>query len=351
MKRFCNCNLTWGLTALMPSKQGEIPLSPWTPIWQTVIRSFAPSAARIKSVAAYTRSLFLFVPFLLLPLTASAKLRVVTTTTDLAALTRAVGGDLVQAESLCRGDQDPHYLEAKPSYVVKLSRADLLIEVGLQLEVGWLPVLLTQSRNPKIQRGVTGHLDASEGLAILEIPTGKIDRSMGDVHPEGNPHYWLNPENGLIMAQRIAERLARLDPPNAQHYLDNATAFSSRLKINTARWKQQVASLRGKKIVTHHKSFSYLIGWIGLEGAGQIEPKPGIPPSPSHLVKLISLIEKEKIPLILIENFVEPKSAQEIARKTGVSLLIVPASVGGTSEVRSYEELFDFILQQLKERL
>ncbi|MBI4373269.1 MAG: zinc ABC transporter substrate-binding protein [Deltaproteobacteria bacterium] len=282
-----------------------------------------------------------------LPLSASAKLKVVTTTTDLAALTREVGGELVEAESLCRSDQDPHHLEPKPGYAVKLNRADLLIEVGLQLEVGWLPVLLTQSRNPQIRAGGRGHLNASEGVRRLEIPAGPIDRSQGDVHPEGNPHYWLNPENGLEITKRIKERLQELDPENSLAYERNWEIFSSRLTMKMAEWRRRASSLRGKKIITHHKSFSYLVDWTGLDVRDQIEPKPGIPPSPAHLMRLLSLIRREKIPLIVTENYYDPRPARELSERTGAKYLILPISVDGEKGLDSYEKLFDALLAKL----
>lgn len=351
MKPSCRYNLIWGLTALMRFKQGVIPLSPWTPICQITIRSFAPSSARIKSVADYTRSLFLFFLFVLLPFTASAKLKVVTTIPDLASLTQEVGGELVEAESLCRGDQDPHYLEPKPSYALLLNRADLLIEVGLELEVGWLPVLLTQARNPNVQPGQPGHLTASEGLKILEIPTGPIDRSQGDIHPFGNPHYWLNPRNGFMIAGRIAEKLSQLDPPHAAVYQKNLGDFQKRLTEKISTWEKELAPFRGKQIVTYHKSFSYFVDWTGLKVADLIEPKPGIPPSPSHILSLIERIRSEKIPLIITENYYDPKPAHELAERTGAKILNLPTSVGGEPSINSYEALFDYLIKKLKEVL
>ncbi len=288
---------------------------------------------------------------LLVPLNASAKLKVVTTISDLAALTQEIGGEFVEVKSIARGDQDPHYLEPKPSYAVLLSRADLLIEVGLQLETGWLPVLLTQSRNPKVQFGQPGHLSAAEGVAILEIPTGRIDRSMGDIHPEGNPHYWLNPQNGLVIASQIAQRLAQIDSAHAFDYQNNYRQFESRLKHKISEWEKKLVALKGKKIITHHKSFSYFVDWAGLQVMGLIEPKPGIPPSPGHILSLINLIEKEKIPLVITENYYDPKPSQKLAAKTGIKVLILPTSVGGEGDIKTYSELFDALIQRLAEVL
>src|SRR3989338_3811420 len=167
------------------------------------------------------KKIFLLLLIMVMPNPAQAKVNIVATIPDLAAIAKEIGGDLVNVESIVRGDQDPHYLEPKPSYAVKMNKADLLIEVGLELEVGWLPVLLTQSRNPKIQRGAPGYLDASRDIPVIEIPTGKVDRSMGDVHPLGNPHYWLDPRNGPIIAREIAAKLGALDPSNRAAYQNN----------------------------------------------------------------------------------------------------------------------------------
>ncbi len=302
MKRFYKCNLIWGLTALIVSS----------------------------------------------PLSASAKLKVVASIPDLAALAQEVGGDLVEAQSIARGDQDPHYLEPKPSFALMLNRADLLIEAGLELESGWLPVLITQSRNPKIQPGTAGFMNAHDGVKILEIPTGPIDRSMGDVHPDGNPHYWLNPKNGLIIAKKISERLAQLDPPNAARYAENEKAFEQRLTQKITQWEREIVPLKGKKIITHHKSFSYFVDWTGMIVEGLIEPKPGIPPNPNHLLSLIQLIQTTKIPLIITENYYDPKPSKELAEKTGTKVLILPTSVGGEPQIKTYEDLFETLIRKLK---
>ncbi len=286
-----------------------------------------------------------------IPLQVHAKLQVVATIPDLASLAESVGGEWVEVKSLARGSQDPHYLEPKPSYAVLLNRADLLIQVGLELEAGWLPVLLTQARNPKIQPGQPGWLNASEGISILEIPTGKIDRSMGDIHPSGNPHYWMRPQNGLIIASHIARRLSELDPAHAADFQKNYSELEWRLKEKIAAWEGQLSAFKSKKIITHHKSFSYFVDWANLTVAGLIEPKPGIPPSPGHILALIKLIQSENIPLIITENYYEPKPARELAAKTGAKYLILPTSVGGDPSVRSYEELFEVLIQKLSEVL
>lgn len=290
----------------------------------------------------------LLLSLLLIPLNAFAKLKVVTTIPDLASLVQSVAKDLVEVKSIARGDQDPHFLEAKPSYAVMLNQADLLIEVGLDLESGWLPLLMTQSRNSKIQAGQKGYLNASEGLEILEIPTGQVDRSMGDVHPNGNPHYWLDPRNSLFISHRIAQKLGELDPANAAQYTQNQQAFQSQLKNKIDAWSKQLASIHGKKIITHHKSFSYFVHWAGLQVVGYVEPKPGIPPSPGHVLSLIELIKRENIPLIITENYYDSKPSQQLGEKTGAKVLVLPTSVGGEATIKTYEELFDFLINKIK---
>ncbi|MDO8519824.1 MAG: metal ABC transporter substrate-binding protein [Deltaproteobacteria bacterium] len=293
----------------------------------------------------------IFTLLILLPINVFAKVNVVTTTPDLAAIAREVGGVLVDVKSIARGDQNPHYLEPKPSFILLVNKADLLIEVGLELEVGWLPVLLTQSRNPKIQRGNPGHLSASEGLRILEIPTGPIDRSQGDTHPEGNPHYWLHPANGIKIAQNIAARLGQIDPTNKSAYEQNTSQFVSRLQRKITGWKNSSAGFRGKKIVTHHKSFSYFVDFTGLTVVDFVEPKPGIPPPPSHIMSLMDRIRKDKIPLIITENYYDTQAAKEIARKTGIKALVLASSVGGAPGVNTYEALFDYLIGEIKNNL
>ena len=294
------------------------------------------------------KKIFILLLALIVPLTVHAKINIVATIPDLAAIAKEVGGELVNVDSIARREQDPHYLEAKPSYAVKMNKADLLIAVGLELEVGWLPVLMTQSRNPKIQQAAPGHLDASRGIPVIEIPTGKVDRSMGDVHPLGNPHYWLDPRNGLIIAREIADKLSSIDPANQSAYRSNLAAFESRLKSRIAGWQSEAASLRGREIITHHKSFSYFVNWMGIKVVNVIEPKPGIPPPPSHITALIDLIKSRQIRLIVSENYYDPKPSRELGKKTGAAVLNLATSVSGDPLVKTYEDLFDYLVRELK---
>lgn len=273
---------------------------------------------------------------------AASKLNIVTTTEDLAALTREVAGDRVTLESIARGYQDPHFVEAKPSFILKLQRADLLIVVGLQLEIGWLPPLITQSRNPRIQVGAAGYLDASQYAEILEIPTGVVTRAMGDVHPLGNPHYWLDPQNGRRVGQAIQAKLAALQPHDAGHFQQRFEDFSRRLGEAEKTWDEKMAPYRGRKVVTYHRSWPNFAKRFGLNVVDYVEPKPGIPPSPSHILDLINQMRRENVKLILVEPYFDLKTPNAVARGTGGEVLVLLPSVGGEKEVTDYFQLFDY---------
>lgn len=280
-----------------------------------------------------------------------AKVRVVTTTEDLAALTREVGQDLVQVQSIAKGYQDPHFVEAKPSYLLKLKRADLFIQVGLELEVAWAPALLTSARNSKILPGNIGYLDASTGCEILQTASGRVDRSMGDIHPMGNPHYWLDPFNGLVIAGNIAEKLSLLDPQHAAEYKANLARFDKELSEKKKAWDKLAQSIRGIRVVTYHNSWPNFANRFGIEVVNFIEPRPGVPPSPSHVQSLINQIKTEGIPIILVELYFDTKLPKKIERNTNAALLIVPPSVGSEKDIRTYFELFDRNLNLIKSAL
>jgi ABC-type Zn uptake system ZnuABC Zn-binding protein ZnuA len=282
---------------------------------------------------------------------AAAPLAVVTTTEDLAALVREVGGDKLKVESLARGYQDPHFVEAKPSFILKLHHADLLVAVGRDLEAGWLPALQQQSRNARIQVGAAGYLDASATARILEIQTGQVTRAMGDVHPQGNPHYWLDPANGRRIAQALQARLAQLDPPNAAHYAARYADFDRRLAAAEKRWDAAMAPHRGTKVVTYHRSWPNFCERFGLEVVGYVEPRPGIPPSPSHTLQLIAEMKRLGVRLLLVEPYFDTKTPDAIARETGARVLVLPPSVGGEKEIADYIGLFDHDVRLLVEAL
>jgi zinc/manganese transport system substrate-binding protein len=286
-----------------------------------------------------------------LPARAAGPLNVVATTEDLGAIAREVGGDKVKVESLARGYQDPHFVEAKPSFVIKLHGADLLIAVGRELEIGWLPPLVTQARNPKVQPGGEGYLDASQGVKILEIPTGQITRAMGDVHPQGNPHYWLDPDNGIRIAKAIQAKLASLDAANAATYAGNESAFEKKVQEAEKRWEAAMAPYKGTKIVTYHRSWPNFVDRFGLDVIGYVEPRPGIPPSPSHTLDLINEMKKQNVKVILVEPYFDLKTPNSIASATGAKVLVMAPSVGAEKEITDYVSLFDHDVKLLSDAL
>jgi len=286
---------------------------------------------------------------LMMPAAASAqsKLTVVATTEDLASLAREVGGDHVNVEAIARGYQDPHFVEAKPSFILKLQKADLLIVVGRELEIGWLPPLIQQSRNPKVQVGANGYLDASQNVKILDIPTGQITRAMGDVHPLGNPHYWMDPENGRLIAREVADKLTQFRPGDRAYFEQRLADFNRRLTEAESRWYADMAPYKGTKVVTYHRSFPNFAGRFGLEIVGYVEPRPGIPPSPAHTLDLIQEMKRLNIKLVLVEPYFDLKTPEAIGRATGAQVLVMPPSVGGVKEATDYLALFDYNIRLL----
>ncbi len=278
---------------------------------------------------------------------ADAALKVITTTTDLADLTRKVGGDRVDVEAICHGDQDPHFVEARPSYMVDLSRADLVVAVGLDLEIGWLPALLQGARNPDINPGRSGFLDASTAIVPIEVPRGQVDRSQGDVHPRGNPHYWLDPENAMRVATAIGDRLARLDPEGADDYRSRTRAYVRRLAAKLAGWRAALLPLAGAKVVSYHRTFNYFLARFDLHAVDYMEPRPGIPPSASHLAQVIGRMKREGVNLVLHENFYEPRASRMVAARADATLVILPTSVGGVRGTGSYIALIDHLVSAL----
>src|SRR5437870_1090436 len=282
---------------------------------------------------------------------AQNKLNVITATEDLASIAREVGGDRITVESLAKGYQDPHFVEAKPSFILKLQKADLLVVVGRELEIGWLPPLITQSRNGRIQPGAAGYLDASLGATILEIPTGQITRAMGDVHPLGNPHYWLDPENGKRIAKEIADKLGEFRPNDRAYFQQQLASFTSRLDQAEKRWLSMMAPYKGTKMVTYHRSFPNFAERFGLDIVGYVEPRPGIPPTPQHTLDLINDMKRQNVKLVLVEPYFDLKTPNAIGRDTGALVLVMPPSVGGTKEVGDYFKLFDYEIALLVEAI
>ena len=282
---------------------------------------------------------------------AYAAIKVVATTEDLAALTREVGGDKVSVESLAKGYQDPHFVEPKPSFILKLHDADLLVAVGRELEIGWLPPLIAQSRNAKIQPGGPGYLDASLTVKILDIPTGQITRAMGDVHPQGNPHYWLDPGNGRRIAQAIQQKLSALSSADAAYFAQRYADFDKRLAEAEKRWDAAMAPFKGAKIITYHRSWPNFAERFGIDVVGYVEPKPGIPPSPAHTIDVIQEMKRDNVKVIAVEPYFDLKTPNAIARETGAQVLVLSPSVGGVKEASSYIALFDYDIALLTKAL
>jgi zinc/manganese transport system substrate-binding protein len=280
---------------------------------------------------------------LLAPAAAEAKkIVVVTSTTDMAALAQEIGGDKIEAESLAKGYQDPHFVEAKPSFLLRLRHADLLIHVGLQLEIGWLPPLITQSGNPKIQMGAPGNLDASQFAEILEKSQGAVTRAEGDVHPLGNPHYWLDPDNGRRIARGIANKLSELDSGDAAFFQQRFQDFDRRLSAAEQKWDADMKPWRGSKVVTYHRSFPNFAKHFGLNVIEYVEPRPGIPPTPGHTIEVIQLMKRENCKVILVEPYFDSKTPQSIGREAGAQVVVYLPSVGGEKQVTNYLELFNY---------
>jgi zinc/manganese transport system substrate-binding protein len=276
------------------------------------------------------------------PVGAQSKLNVVASTEDLASITREIGGDRIAIDFIARGYQDPHFVEAKPSFILKLQKADLLVVVGRELEIGWLPPLIQQSRNAKVQVGANGYLDASLHARILDIPQGTITRAMGDVHPQGNPHYWLDPDNGKAIATDIATRLSQLRPSDKPFFDQRLVDFIRRLDEARTRWLAAMAPYKGMKVATYHRSYTNFADRFGLDVMGYVEPKPGIPPTPQHTLDLVNEMKRQDVRLVLVEPYFDSRTPNAIGRQTGARVLVVPPSVGGVKEITDYFKLFDY---------
>jgi ABC-type Zn uptake system ZnuABC Zn-binding protein ZnuA len=315
-------------------------------------------------------------------------LNIVTTTSDIASLVKEIGGEHVTVHSLNSGTRDPHFLQAKPSYISLARQADCWIRVGMELEIGYEPVILDACRNPRIRPGGTGHLDLSETIMRLEVPTARIDRSMGDVHPAGNPHYWIDPYNGRQMALAIRDKLKALDPSHALDYSSSCEAFLARLDaamfgvdlvrayggealwkatqenvlgpflkehpsggrtLEPGGWIALASSIKGQKIVVYHRSWIYLSQRFGFKEAAELEPKPGIPPGPGHLQQVIQTMREQNVKVVLIEPFYDATSARFAAEKTGAQVVVAANTVGGQPEARDYISMLDHVLTLLKD--
>lgn len=274
-----------------------------------------------------------------------AAVRVLTTTSDLHAIVQEVGGAEVESEAICKGAQDPHFIEPKPSYMVKASRADLIIAVGMGLEIGWLPNIVRGSRNPKINPGTQGYLEVGPLVQALEVPSGKITRAHGDVHPEGNPHVTLDPVRAGEIAVFIGKRLAEIDPVNASRYTSRAAELQKRLIDKSKLWSERIKKSGVQKVVTFHKTLTYFLNRYAIENSIILEPLPGLPPTAKHIMDVIQKVKAEKINLILVENFFDPVVAQRVHKDVpSARVAVVPVAVGGDDKVKTLDDLYEHLV-------
>jgi len=278
---------------------------------------------------------------------AAAQLRVVTSTTDLYDIAVQVGGKRIVAKHIGQGYQDPHFIEAKPSFVLELAKADVWAFVGLDLEIGWMPLLLDGARNGKIRQGGTGYLDVSKAIPVIDVPSGNVDRSQGDVHPLGNPHYWLDPDNGKRIAKLFEKKFIELDPAGEKEYAANEEDFERRLSAAEKAWAPELAKIKAKPVVGWHTSWRYFAEYTNMNLVGFIEPKPGVPPSPSHLAGLIQTMTRTGAKVIVMEPFYNRKTSDFVASKTGGTVLVLPPSVGGIKGVDDYISLMKYNVSKL----
>lgn len=269
----------------------------------------------------------------------AAQLKVVTSTTDLYDIAKEVGGSFINATHVSEGYQDPHFVEAKPSFVLQLRNADVWAFVGLDLEIGWMPLLLDGARNPKVRPGGSGYLDVSKAIAVLDVMRGNVDRSQGDVHALGNPHYWLDPENGRRIARLFRDKFSELDRAHAADYARNADAFEARLNAAEKEWQPQLAIIKGKPIVAYHTSWRYFAEYTGAKIVAFMEPKPGVPPSPAHVFKVISDAKAAGAKVVVQEPFYDRKMSDLVAQQLNGKVLVLPPSVGGLKGIDDYIQL------------
>jgi zinc/manganese transport system substrate-binding protein len=301
--------------------------------------------------SAFSAPLRFVCGMLFLAVTAHAKLNVVATTPDLAAIAREIGGDKVEIVTLARPTEDPHFVDAKPSFIVKLNRADVLIEGGAELEIGWLPALMQQSRNARIAAGAPGRVIASLGVTMLEVPA-TLDRSQGDIHAAGNPHFLVDPVNAKIVAQNIAVALALNDAADAEYFQANLNKFRDTIEAKLAEWQAKLAPFKGVPVVAYHNSWLYFAGRFGLEIDLFLEPKPGIPPSPAHLTEVIAQMKARQARVIIVDPYLNRKTAETVARATGATVVDVTQFPGGVKGAGpGYFELMDYLVNSLAKAL
>jgi zinc/manganese transport system substrate-binding protein len=301
------------------------------------------------------KTLIRFLSVLMLALFAAspafAELKVATSLTDLASVAEFVGGKHVSVRSLCKGYEDPHFVPAKPSLMKAIQHADVFVSTGLELDGGWLPLVLPGSRNPKIQPGKPGFVDASEGVNVLEKPVGTVSRAEGDIHPLGNPHYYTDPKNLEVIADHLADVFSRLDPANAADYAANAKAFDERIEAALAKWEQEMAPYKGASIVTYHKNFIYFADRFGLKLFGNVEPKPGIPPSPRHIAELADAMKQAGVKVVLYQPYYNADASSELANKAGGTAVEIATEAGGVPGTDDVFSKFDVLVSAVAKAL
>ena len=273
-------------------------------------------------------------------------IKVVTTTTDTKSITEMIGGNKVSVTSIATGYQNPHFVDPKPSYIISLSNADLFVTVGLDLETGWSPQLLTSARNSKIQKGSPGYVDASESIGLLQVPSSS-NRGEGDIHIYGNPHYWLDPLNGKVIGRNIANGLERLDPGNKTFYETNLFTFFSKIDAKMKEWQLRMAPFKGTRIIAYHNEWVYFERRFGLQIVDFMEPKPGIPPSPSQLVKVIKEVQSNNIKVIISSPYFTTSSSDVVSKATGVKEVTLATSTAAFPSIKTYFDLFDYDIDKL----
>jgi zinc/manganese transport system substrate-binding protein len=278
---------------------------------------------------------------------ARAAVNVVTTTEGLAAVVREIGGDRVKVTALSRGIQDPHFVDANPSLAVKLRNADLLVDVGMDLEIGWLPPLVIQSRNSAILPGAARRLTAATAVSPMDLPTGPVDRSQGDIHPSGNPHFLADPRRVQLVATAVAARLAEIDRGGAAAFADRLQAFRAKVAAAEKGWKAQLAPFARRGVITQHKTLTYLLDWSGLKAAGYMEPRPGVAPPPSHVASLAATVKSAGVKGVLVENYYDRRSADQLRDLTGVKVIVIPGDVGGTKDASDWVSFVDVLVRSL----
>jgi zinc/manganese transport system substrate-binding protein len=295
----------------------------------------------------------LFAALLLLTIShpALAKLNVVATTPDLASIAKEIGGDHLDITTLAKATEDPHFVDARPSFIVKLNHADVLIEGGAELEIGWLPALLEQSRNQKVAPGAPGHVACAQGVQMLEVPT-TLDRSRGDIHAAGNPHYIVDPINAKIVGQHIADAFCAHDQKSCGAYRANLKKFTDAIDAKMVEWQKKLEPFKGQQIVAYHNSWVYFGERFGLKIDLFLEPKPGIPPTPAHLAEVITKMKENKVHVIMVDPYLNRKTAETVARNTGATVVDVAQFPGGVKGTEGgYIQLIDYLVNSLARAL